>query len=733
MADPRGSSAARSAVYRDPRRTSRTGTRLALFGVAMLLGFAGLRPLLEGWQWWALTAVTVLLPLLAIGIASAVSRRPWMPVVAGFAVAIATLSFGYARDVSALAVIPTGETFGRWAQLVGDGIDSISTQRSPADATDGILFLLAILAVVSVVFFAPALDRVPAVAALPLLVVLDIPVAVRAGEAEPIWFVLVAAAYLALLRVGRRRMPAPTVATTAAVVIAGSLLLPAFFPEPPDAPPPAGAGIGTGLNPLVNLGEDLRRNEEVTALTYRSDAPGGLYLRLATFDEFTGITWVPDSSTDPGNTVDEFPVPPGLTDAVPRAPYTAEIEIGDVSGRWLPVPYPATAITGLDGNWTWDADGLTVRSTSANAHDQDYEVGFLDVEPDTAQLTADLPADVDERYLQLPNRVPYVIRDTALQVAGTGSTYQKAIALQDFFADGDFTYSVDTPVEENYDGTGVGVIEKFLTVKSGYCIHFASAMALMAREVGIPSRMVVGFLPGTRVSTGTGRDYVVSSDDLHAWPELYFEGIGWLRFEPTPGRGALPDYSSLAAVDDPTTPEFEGQNPEAAPAVAPTTAPTTTPTERPVEDDPVQATRQDPTLVVLLIAAALLALLLFPAATRVVIRSRRMRRVRDGDAAAAWAEIRDTAHDHGWDAPDSETPRQLGARLAAVVGAPAVQTLQTGVESAAYDRPGSPTMTPEDVDALRGAIAAAAPLGVRVRAVLLPPSLVARVRGVPPL
>ncbi len=725
------SSAARRAVPRSP--ASRSGARLALFGAALLFGFAGLGPLLEGWAWWLITAVTVLLPLLAIGIASAVARRPWVPVVAGFATAIATLSFGYARDVSILAVIPSGGTFERWAGLVGEGIQSIATQRSPADATEGILFLLAILAVVSVTFFAPALDRVPAVAALPLLVVLDIPVAVRAGEAQPLWFVLVAACYLALLRVGRRRMPLPTVVATAAVVVAGSLVLPAFFPEPPDEPAATGPGIGTGLNPLVDLGDDLRRNDDVTALTYRSDASGGLYLRLATLDEFTGITWIPDASTDPDNTVDDFPVAPGLADEVPRASYTAEVEIGDVSGRWLPLPYPATAVTGLEGDWSWDAEGLTVRSESSNARDQSYEVRFLDVEPDAAQLTADLPAEVDERYLDLPNVMPAVIRRTAEAVAGTGSTYEKAIALQDYFANGDFTYSTETPVEENYDGTGVGVIERFLDEKSGYCIHFASAMAVMAREVGIPSRMVVGFLPGTRDSTGGGRDYVVSSSDLHAWPELYFEGIGWLRFEPTPGRGALPDYSSLAAVDDPATPEFEGQNPEAAPAVAPTTAPTTTPTERPVEDDPVQATRQDPTLVVMLIAAALIAALLVPAATRVVIRSRRMRRVREGDAAAAWAEVRDTAHDHGWSAPDSETPRQLGARLAAVVDLPAVQRLQTRVESAAYDRPGAPRMTPADVDALRHAIAAATPLGVRLQAVFLPPSLVARFRGAPPV
>lgn len=412
---------------------------------------------------------------------------------------------------------------------------------------------------------------------------------------------------------------------------------------------------------------------------------------------------------------------------VPRATYDVDIQIEDVSGRWLPVPYPATSVTGVEGDWRWEADGLSVRSNGADARGQDYTVSFLDVEPDAAQLTTDVVPVDKERYLELPDSATDIQR-LAEEVAGTGSTYERAIALQSYFTGGDFTYSLDTPVDDDYDGTGIGVIEHFLVTRSGYCIHFASTMAVMARAVGIPSRMVVGFLPGSRDSLGERNQFTVTSSELHAWPELYFEGIGWLRFEPTPGRGALPDYSSLAAVDDPATPEFEGQNPEAAPNVVPTTAPTTAP-EEPVDETPVAATAASPLPVILAIAFGLLVLLLLPAGFRLVVRWRRMRAVRTGrDAAAAWAEIRDTAHDHDWVAPDSETPRQLGTRLAIVVGEAAVGPLQRGVEAAAYDRPGSRAMTPEDVGDLRRAIASAATLRVRLRAIFLPPSLIARVR-----
>jgi transglutaminase-like putative cysteine protease len=732
LAEPKVGRVPAKRAYRDPaprtqrsRETTRTWIRLALFAAAMLLAFASLNTILVDLVWWFTSAVVIVLPLIAIGIATQVGRRPWQPFVAGAAVAIVSLTFGYARDASFFGILPTFDTIGRWFEVGNAGIVAITTQGVPAQATDGILFLLAILAIVSVVFIAPALDRVPATAALPLLVVLDIPIAVRGGVAEPHWYVLTVVAFLALLRVGRRRMPASSVVAVASVAIVGSLVLPVAFPESQN-PPRADSGVGTGLNPLIDLGDDLRRDVVVPAVSYITDAPGGLYLRLATLDEFNGINWSPDASTDPENDIADFPPPPGLADEVPRAGYSATIEVHELGGRWLPVPYPATSVEGVEGEWRWEADGLAVRSSGSDARGQQYDVAFLDVQPDRAQLTTDAEADVSERYLTLPPLMPEIIGETAEQVAGTGSTYEKAIALQNFFSDGDFTYSIDAPVEDGYDGSGVGVIERFLEARSGYCVHFASAMAVMAREVDIPSRVVVGFQPGESQLIDGVPGFEVSSADLHAWPELYFEGIGWLRFEPTPGRGALPDYSTFEAIDDPETPEFEGTNPSAAP-VEPTPAGPELPDEEPIFEGSRVVEQQNPTPIIVTIVLVVLALLLSPAGLRAFIRWRRMRRVRDGgDAAAAWAEIRDTAHDHDWVAPDSETPRQLGSRLALVVGADPVARLQGGVESAAFDRPGSNAMTVDDVADLRQAIASAAPFFVRLRAIFLPPSLTAR-------
>ena len=133
--------------------------------------------------------------------------------------------------------------------------------------------------------------------------------------------------------------------------------------------------------------------------------------------------------------------------------------------------------------------------------------------------------------------VPATVVAAAQEVAGDAATsWDRALALQNWFrTSGGFVYSEEAPVEGGYDGSGLDVLGEFLDQRSGYCVHFASAMAVMSRLLGIPARVAVGFQPGTpeTLDDGTVR-WTVTTHDLHAWPELYFEGVGWLRFEPTP-------------------------------------------------------------------------------------------------------------------------------------------------------------------------------------------------------
>jgi transglutaminase-like putative cysteine protease len=253
-------------------------------------------------------------------------------------------------------------------------------------------------------------------------------------------------------------------------------------------------------------------------------------------------------------------------------------------------------------------------------------------------------------------------------------------------------------------------------------------MAVMARELGIPSRVAVGFQPGDRRFNDGSNIYEVSTDDLHAWPELYFDDIGWLRFEPTPGRGAVPRYGS-ALVDDPTTPQDES-----SPTPAPT--PTADAADRPDVDDgvPDVAAAESQLLASLLlglaIVAAIVVVLLLPAGFRAGLRMLRLRRIRQGrdPAAAAWDEVRDTARDVGWSASETETPRAFALRLAPELSGDALRDFRGRVEVAAYGRADAASLSGEQLAAVRRSILRSVDLRTRMRAFLLPPSLVHRWR-----
>ncbi|HEY8914580.1 DUF3488 and transglutaminase-like domain-containing protein, partial [Lacisediminihabitans sp.] len=321
--------------------------------------------------------------------------------------------------------------------------------------------------------------------------------------------------------------------------------------------PSGGLRFSTGVNPVLSLGDDLRQDMDHTVLDYSTKSGDGHYLRLVSLEKFVGTSWAPDNfSVNRGNTTDKLGAAPGLAADVERSDEASYISVTSLTSPWLPLPYPTTTISGLSGEWYWDPAGLVVRSPSQTAEGETYRAVSLTISPTPAQLEAagsSVALNLSP-FLELPSDVPAIIGSTAHAVAGGApSNYEKALLLQDFFRNGDFQYSETAPVKSGYDGTGMKVVAAFLKAKSGYCIHFASAMAVMARSLGIPSRVAVGFLPGTRMgrdSAGRAK-FEVTSHDLHAWPELYFEGIGWTRFEPTPGRGDVPSYADQSLADVP--------------------------------------------------------------------------------------------------------------------------------------------------------------------------------------
>lgn len=729
--------------YRQPARTRPHvhWPRSLLILVALLSAYAGMHVVLQDLSWWWVGGLFAALVLASTTITRFFTSAAWIPPLVAIGVCVLGVTIGFGGDTPFLGIFPTFETGDHLNDVINSGWQSIAEQRVPATPEPGIVLLLVFLMIASalVADAAVAVIDSPALVAPPLLTILALPVAVRPDIADPLWYLVTAILFLVILRFGRRPTSTAVLGFMGVIVIGGSLLTPTFLPQVEEDPGPIGGGVATGINPLINLGDDLRRGDPITALSYTTNAGAGLYLRLATLDTFNGRSWSPTLvEADPDNSVAEFPDPMGLESNISRDLFAADIQVGEISGRWLPLPYPSQTVTGVVGSWYWEPNGLSARSGDAGVRGQRYDVTFLDVEPNIEQVSVAMPEPgADNPWLALPARLPESIAATAAEVTAAGVTsYDKAIALQTFFTDGTFRYSEDAPVEEGYDGSGGEIIATFLEKKAGYCVHFASAFALMARSLGIPARVAVGFQPGTASSLQGVTTYTVSSHDLHAWPELFFEGIGWLRFEPTPGRGILPDYSTPAAVDDPLTPENE-----ATPAPSSTATPGAAP-ERPDEQgvDPgaggVTADTTNPLPIVLI---SLLAIILLggiaPSVIRAVIRSRRMRDIRSGrdPAAAAWAELRDTARDFGWAAPESETPRDFAERLAVVLSSDRerIAGFRSDVEESAFAPPGRGVPTIGELRAMRKAIAGTVDRRDRLRAIFLPASLMARFRWDP--
>ena len=184
---------------------------------------------------------------------------------------------------------------------------------------------------------------------------------------------------------------------------------------------------------------------------------------------------------------------------------------------------------------------------------QRYEVVTTVPQPTLEQIRSRSAgaADQPEGTTELPADIAPIVGDLAAQVtAESTNDYDTLVALQSWFRSPEFSYSHDAPVEDGFDGSGVEVVAQFLEQRKGYCNHFASAFALMARTLGMPSRIVQGYLPGSATSDAVEGETVhsVSSYQRHAWPEVLFEGIGWVSFEPTNGLGVATSYSPAASV-----------------------------------------------------------------------------------------------------------------------------------------------------------------------------------------
>ncbi len=422
------------------------------------------------------------------------------------------------------------------------------------------------------------------------------------------------------------------------------------------------------------------------------------------------------------------------------------VEVGDVLNQdFLPLPYPTSRVD-IDGRWLFDRSSLNVRGDGETVRNTDYTADYLAVKPTADQLRTapDAPRDIVQEFTSLPRSLPTSVRDKAREVvaaAGASTRYDEAMALQQWFRQtGGFTYSTQAPGDAGGDA-----VAAFLLDKQGYCVQFSSAMAVMARALDIPARIAVGFLPGSKDGDNT---YSVKLTDAHAWPELYFEGAGWVRFEPTPATrtGVAPSWATPAVGTAPSS------GPSASTSAGPSPSsndndaklnqlpgqddPTTAPTAAAVGGATSSGTGIDVPWRGVLIGLLVVALLVVTPATAGLARWRR-RRAAVTDLAhveAAWADLLEGAGDLGLAVPSGSTPRQLGAELARQAALSegsrafgALSRVSRLVERSRYARGQLPVgEVDDDVHTVLVAVSATRNRSDRVRALVLPRSGITR-------
>lgn len=707
----------------------------ALAATAGLVAMWPFTSVIEPGTWsFAVLAVIVVTAVTGAAVRTLLRRRAaWLRDLASIAAqvvtTVATVTQLVAGDTALFGVIPTETTLRTFQALGAAAWEEVAFGSAPIDATAGMQAAMgAGFAVVAILLDQLVAQRGAVVAVLLTGVVGAMPMIVTLGAANVVWFVGFGTLALVLLRYtaaqdarSPRRSSAALAAGLGVAALASTLLI---APTLPVSSTLAGTGVGVTVDASLRLGDDLRQPNPVEVLTLATTAETAPYLRLTTLSQFNGRVWQPDrgdlQAQSEGFGSDEWGADIAAEDQ------STSIRVIRMSSSWLPVPYPATSVQGLPASWRLSPENRTIVSRNADAVGNDYTVRSSRVSPTLEQIRALPAAARDDEPVDLPD----VIGETAREVtADATNDYDRLIALQSWFRT-QFAYSLETPVDEGFDGTGADAVAQFLEERSGYCIHFAGAFALMAESLGMDVRIVVGYLPGVRTENTRGEEavYSVSSDQLHSWPEVLFPGVGWVPFEPTASLGVPTAFAAGSTTGSGST---GGSTP------APTSAPSAEQTSGPEIDrsdagDNAGTTGQlrslDPAPVMLTVLLVL-GVLLSPAAVRSIVRARRRGRARRGDAASAWIELRATMLDLRLPLSDAETPRMRAADLVRDSGVdPTIMRLLTdAVERASYGRP-SPRHSADLDEALTAALRQlrrSVDRSARVRAFLVPRSLFA--------
>lgn len=542
---------------------------------------------------WITPAITV---VALVALSGAVLRTldvpPSLVALGQLILGLATLVALFLRDTLWRGFVPTADTLERVGELLQQAGTVLQTYAAPAPTTQGVTFL-----VVSVITLtAVSVDsmgvtgRAPASAGIPLAAGFLVSVSNTGQAMEPWFFVAVAGLWLVMLAQQGRRVTSawPSAnrqesrggqdvssgprsprglaqvlgAGTLVAAIAGAALIPHLPPtffsggmaRNPDArtigPQEAGeVSFTESMDPT----QDLRNRSRVPVLSYRTDAITLQPLRVTATERYEDGAWVAPARLQSNLLPMDAPLPgpEGVSDEVSMSDYRMEVLGNELAPPHLAAPASVIDLELAGGSYRFDpTDATVVLQGRAPRYAVSYVVPTTGVAlPEGVGTQPADPAAVDPELLAVDPASEQAIAALSAEVVGdVDNSLEAGILMQEHLRDQRiWTYSLELDPAARVGASDP--ITAFLETRRGYCVQFAQTMVMMARHEGIPARMAVGFLPGSGEPDGTRQ---VLASDAHTWPELWISGMGWTRFEPTPGArvGATPPPYTRADSGD---------------------------------------------------------------------------------------------------------------------------------------------------------------------------------------
>lgn len=430
------------------------------------------------------------------------------------------------------------------------------------------------------------------------------------------------------------------------------------------------------------------RDDRTTTLFTVQGLPQDARVRLAVMDAYSGTVYnVADTGF--GSSSAFSPVRTNMSQAASGTPATVGIRIDDWQGVWMPEVGAVRSVT-FDGS---RADDLR-RSAQYNDATSSGIVGADLHKGDAYQLDtviADRPTDKAlAKASVLPVTIPKQIgvpqsfaAIAATATADAKTPVEQVRALQKYLADGGFFSHGLEGEPRSLPGHGAARISSLLESKQmvGDDEQYATAMALLAGQLGIPARVVMGFYPAEDKARSSV--FAATGDDLHAWVEVPFAGFGWVAFDPTPPKDHVPTDQATKPRSEPKPQVLQPPPPEQQSADEPPTVPA----DHGPKDD-----KNDSAGVLLTILAAagigvgVLALLASPFVVIGAFKAKRRRRRRQAERPAdrisgGWDELVDSAVDYGVPVPAGATRLEDATAVAAAFAQPSVTTLARSADA----------------------------------------------------